>query len=209
MNHGLSLLSALVVQSLVLHFLSILLHEYGLNLFLFLTEVFVLEHEHVDVVQIEIKGLVILDLLDLLARLEFQLLVLLNSFLNELVDIDIRSVDLFNLLPHDGGSSMNQNLFVLFLRKVFVLGLVSLLNDNSIQLELDGLPLDNLLLNTVFGDESVYIHILLLTNPMSSVHGLQIDLWIPIRVIENDVVGRHQVDTETTRSGRNKEDLLL
>ena len=104
---------------------------------------------------------------------------------------------------------MNQNLLVLPLRKIFILGLMTLLNDNSVQLELDGLSLDDLLLNTVFGDESVYIYILFLTDPMSSVHGLQIDLWIPIRVIKNDVVGSHQVNTETTRSCGNQKDLLL
>ena len=74
LDHGLSLMTTLVVQSLVFHFLGILLHENGLDLFLLLAEVFVLEHEHVDAVQIEIKGLVILDPLDLLLACAFSCL---------------------------------------------------------------------------------------------------------------------------------------
>jgi len=39
-------------------------------------------------------------------------------------------------------------------------------------------------------------------------HGLQVNLWVPVRVKENDNVGRGQVDAQTTRACTQHEDKL-
>ena len=44
---------------------------------------------------------------------------------------------------------------------------------------------------------------------MRSIHGLQIHLRVPVRVVDNDDVGGVQVDAETTGSGGEHEEELL
>ena len=51
--------------------------------------------------------------------------------------------------------------------------------------------------------------LLLLADPMCSVHCLQIHLGIPVGVIEDDDVGGVQIDAETSGTGRQHEDELL
>ena len=53
------------------------------------------------------------------------------------------------------------------------------------------------------------MYLLLLANPVSPVHGLQVHLWIPVGVVEDDDVGRVQVDAEASRAGGQHEDEFL
>ena len=46
---------------------------------------------------------------------------------------------------------------------------------------------------------------ILLSNTMSSGHGLQICLWIPVAIENDDRVGCFQIDSETSRSSREDE----
>ena len=43
---------------------------------------------------------------------------------------------------------------------------------------------------------------------MSSIHCLQVDLGVPVGVINDNMVGWHQVDAKTTSSNRDEEDLF-
>lgn len=93
---------------------------------------------------------------------------------------------------------MDQHFFIFFFGQVFVLGLVALLDDDRVEFELDGLSLNDLLLNRVSRDEPVNIDLLLLADSVRPVHGLQVYLRIPVAVKQDDVVGGHQIDSETT-----------
>ena len=41
---------------------------------------------------------------------------------------------------------------------------------------------------------------------MDTVHGLEVNLGIPIRVIEDDMVGLHQIKTQATGSSTEEEE---
>merc|ERR1719282_1506472 len=83
------------------------------------------------------------------------------------------------------------------------------LNDQMIQNHLLLCSLNNILLNTALGDKSVDIDLLLLTDSVSSGHGLKIILRIPVAVKDDDGVGCGQVDTETPGSGGKQKYLAL
>lgn len=69
-----------------------------------------------------------------------------------------------------------------------------MLNDNLVEFELDCLSLNHFLLDRVLADEPVYIDVLLLTDTVSTVHSLQINLRIEIAVIKDHMICRGQVD---------------
>jgi hypothetical protein len=54
------------------------------------------------------------------------------------------------------------------------------LNNKVISLEFDSSLFDNLLFNCIFSDETVDDYLSLLTNSVSSVDGLEVDLGIPV-----------------------------
>ena len=49
----------------------------------------------------------------------------------------------------------------------------------------------------------------LLTDSMGAIHGLEIVLRIPIRIIDNYNIGRHQVDAQTASFSRQHENEFL
>jgi hypothetical protein len=55
-----------------------------------------------------------------------------------------------------------------------------LLNNNLIKTQLDLSPLNHLLLNGVVSDKAIYDHLLELSNAVSTILGLKINLRIPI-----------------------------
>jgi hypothetical protein len=71
------------------------------------------------------------------------------------------------------------------------------------------LLLNHFLLHGVLSDESVNSYLLCLTNSMSSIHCLEIHLWIPVRVIQDNSVSSHEIQTKSTSSCRDEEDSLL
>lgn len=85
---------------------------------------------------------------------------------------------------------MQKYLLVFFLRKIFVRGLMALLDYNLVNLELDSLSLNDLLFHRILGNQPIDKDLLLLTDSMGTVHRLQIDLWIPVRIIQDYVVCR-------------------
>lgn len=107
----------------------------------------------------------------------------------------------------------------------------SLLDDELIQPQLLSSTFQYLLLDGVFRYESEDVNLLRLTDTMSAIHSLQISLRIPrieksycetdkrgqkeggagrmsspVRVVENDDIGRDQVDTKTSSTSREQED---
>ena len=83
------------------------------------------------------------------------------------------------------------------------------LHDEMVYLQLSGCSFNDLLLDTVLRDESVDGDISLLADSVGSVHGLQVDLRVPVRVKHDHDVGCMQVDAQSTSPGREDEDLLV
>jgi hypothetical protein len=69
--------------------------------------------------------------------------------------------------------------------------------------------LNHFFLHGVFGDESINSDLLCLTNSMSSIHCLEIHLWIPVRVIQDNGISGHEIQTKPSCSSRYQEDSLL
>ena len=44
---------------------------------------------------------------------------------------------------------------------------------------------------------------------MSSIHGLQVHLRVPVTVVEHHGVGSHEIEAQTSSSGRDQEDELV
>ena len=95
---------------------------------------------------------------------------------------------------------MYKDLFILFLgESTALLGRnFARLDDHLVEFESDGLPLKDFLLNRGLSDESVDIHLLLLADSVSTVHGLEVNLGVPVRVIQDDMVRSHQVKAEAS-----------
>ena len=86
---------------------------------------------------------------------------------------------------------------------------LALLHDKMIYSELSGSPFYDLLLHWLLSYESVYDDLAFLADSMGSVDSLQVNLWVPIWVKNNDNVCLMEVDTYTTGPCRKNEDLLL
>jgi hypothetical protein len=85
----------------------------------------------------------------------------------------------------------------------------TLLNDHLIKLQFLRSSLQDSLFDSILSDEPEDIDLLSLTDSMSSVHGLQIGLRVPIRIKQNDNIGSDQIDTQSTSSSCQEEDKLL
>lgn len=70
---------------------------------------------------------------------------------------------------------------------------MSLLYDYLVELQLDRLPLDHFLFDGILADQSVDKDLFLLTDAMSAVHRLEVGLRIPVRIIQDDMIGCHQI----------------
>ncbi|KAF7456231.1 hypothetical protein HWI79_3231 [Cryptosporidium felis] len=78
----------------------------------------------------------------------------------------------------------------------------ALLDDRKVQLKLEVRPLDYLLFYGVFMAESEDEDGLFLADPVGPVHGLEVRLGVPVRVIENHDVGSGQVNPQASGSVR-------
>merc|ERR1719164_402344 len=85
----------------------------------------------------------------------------------------------------------------------------ALLNDNVVQFEFHLGAFDNSFFDCLFCDEPEDLYSFLLTNSVSSVHGLQVHLRIPIGVENDDNVRGHQIDAQTSSSGAQNENELV
>lgn len=55
-------------------------------------------------------------------------------------------------------------------------------------------------------NKAIHHNIPLLTQSMGTIHRLNILLWIPVRVVQNDCVGCTQIDSQSSRTSRQQED---
>lgn len=69
----------------------------------------------------------------------------------------------------------------------------ALLDDQAVPFQFYGLPLDDLLLDGVLGDHAVDVDAVALPDAVGAVHGLQVHLGVPVRVVDDDGVGRGEV----------------
>ena len=68
------------------------------------------------------------------------------------------------------------------------------MDDGKVHLQLELGALEHLLLNRVLGDEAEDLDLLPLPDAVRAVHRLQVGLRVPIGVVDDDRIGRLQVD---------------
>ena len=101
----------------------------------------------------------------------------------------------------DSVGSKLQNLFHLIVGDCFVfLGGSLLLDDETVPFEFDHLPLYDLFLDCILGDESVDFDEFGLANAVGSVHSLEIHLRVKITIIEYNSIGCCQIDAQSSCS---------
>lgn len=74
----------------------------------------------------------------------------------------------------------------------------SLLSDQGLQLSFLDRFHENVLLDTVFSDQSVNGYVSGLANSMASILSLLVHGWIPVSIIENDITGTCQIQSDTS-----------
>mmetsp|Transcript_8845 Transcript_8845/g.30409 ORF Transcript_8845/g.30409 Transcript_8845/m.30409 type:complete len:769 (-) Transcript_8845:151-2457(-) len=126
----------------------------------------------------------------------------------------------FHVLVGNGRASRRKDLVrpvpdhiqqVLLLHRLVSAGVLqpALLDHERVQLELLVRLLDDLLFDGVLRAEPVHVNLLLLANSVSAVHGLQVHLRVPVRVVQDDDIGGVQVDSEATCPRGKQEGKLL
>jgi len=83
-----------------------------------------------------------------------------------------------------------------------------LLNDSSVKEEFPVSALRYLLLYGPLGNKPENLDRLLLTDPVGAVHGLKVDLGVPVGVEKDDNVGSLKVDAKTSSPGGKEESKL-
>lgn len=63
-----------------------------------------------------------------------------------------------------------------------------MLDDQIIPFQLDGLSFDDFLFDCILSDEPVNVDRIFLSDSMGSIHGLEIHLWVPVAVVNDDGV---------------------
>lgn len=134
----------------------------------------------------------ILQLFGLLSCGFLQLRELELAFFDDSIDVHQAVIikDLL-LLLQDLGSAVKQYFLILILGQRFLSCDFSRLYDYRVDLELNRLTLQDHLFHRGFGDQSVDIDLLFLAYTVRAVHGLDVRLGVPIRVIEYNVVSCH------------------
>ena len=87
--------------------------------------------------------------------------------------------------------------------------LFTLLYYNLIKVQLHLCPLHYPLLHRVIRYETKYLHLFHLPDTMSPVLGLEVNLRVPVTIVEYNDVGRSQIDAETPRTGWEHENKFL
>ena len=91
---------------------------------------------------------------------------------------------------------------------LLVLGQPPLLDHHPIQPQLHRRPLHDLLVDGVLGDHPEHLDLLLLTDSVRPIHGLQVHLRVPVGVKEDDDVGGVEIDAQSAGPRRQHEDEL-
>mmetsp|Transcript_9432 Transcript_9432/g.26916 ORF Transcript_9432/g.26916 Transcript_9432/m.26916 type:complete len:238 (+) Transcript_9432:1126-1839(+) len=125
---------------------------------------------------------------------------LVLSLLQDVVDISL--CDIFSLTAEDGLSAIaDHGQKVVLVDRGLGLGHAALLDDEGVQAQLLVGLLDDLLLHAVANAEAKDLNLLLLANAMGAVHGLEIHLRVPVRVVEDNDVCCRKVDAEAASTG--------
>lgn len=78
-----------------------------------------------------------------------------------------------------------------------------------VNLQLSGRSLDNLFFDGSLGDESVDNDLLLLADAMGSIDCLQVNLWVPVAIKNNNDVRSVEVDAKAASACRQNKDLSI
>ena len=114
----------------------------------------------------------------------------------QLVDINVLRTYHGILLFHYFGCSMEEDLIIFLFGQVLILiCLATLLDDNLIKFEFNGLSFNYFLFNCVLRNETIDKDFLLLANSVRSIHGLEIDLWVPVGVENDDLICCIEIDS--------------
>ena len=142
----------------------------------------------------------------LFGRFGLQIVSPILSFLDQRVNILVAKLVTH---PENTIGSVIDHVLHLFLPESLLFGgQTALLDDHRVEFQLESLSFDHLLLHGVDSDEAENLDDLGLTDSVRAVHGLEIDLGVPVRVIKDDCIGCHQVQTKATSPSRNEKYLL-
>jgi len=83
------------------------------------------------------------------------------------------------------------------------------LHDKMVDFELPCSSFDNFFFNWTLCYESINYHVSLLSNSMSSINSLEIDLRIPIRIKDDYYVSLVEINTNTSSSGWQDKELFI
>jgi hypothetical protein len=199
---------------LILHALHMLLHllflHNSIKILPDLQVILVLELMQINLPKTQIKGILTICELERLLLNQFSLV--LNTLLqfikviNPLLyySVDINLLNYIRLSLHYVLSAMQYCMLVLLLRQVLNrFHRSAALDHKLIELKLYSLALYYFFFNGVLADQSVNVNGFLLSNSVGAVHRLQINLWVEVRVVDNNVVCRHEVDPEATSTSAN------
>jgi hypothetical protein len=130
---------------------------------------------------------------------------ILNTLLDQQIDIDFFLLDVvwfgFNYVV----SAVEDAWLIFFFGKtLYGFHACWALNHYLVQLKFDRLSFNHFFFDGVSADKSVHIDLLFLADSVGSVHRLQVVLRVEIRVVNNYVVCRNQIDAEAARLGRNQ-----
>ena len=116
--------------------------------------------------------------------------VLLKPLFNQGLDIDIGAeADNVGLCSHDFIGAVEDDLLILLLvQGDRVVHFAAFLDENLVDLELDGLSLDDPLFDGIFTDKAIDVDILGLANSVRAVHRLKVYLGVEVGVVEHHVV---------------------
>ena len=144
---------------------------------------------------------------DLLSLLQAVLNYLVNVLLHRLVIVllRVRQNDFLS-------SKLDHLLHLLGIDLIWIVCLrveLPLLHDQVVYFQLSCGSLNNLLFNRALGHQTIDHNLSLLPYSVSSINGLQVDLWVPVRVEDDDNVCGVQVDSEAASPRGKNEELLV
>ena len=93
---------------------------------------------------------------------------------------------------------MDEDLLILILRESLLGRDLARLDNYLIKFQSNCLAFYDFLFHCVLGHQTVDIYFFLLANTVRSVHCLQIDLGVPVRVIQDDMVSSHQIESQAS-----------
>lgn len=105
---------------------------------------------------------------------------------------------------------MQNHLLIFFLAHFFHRLLSkTALDNNLVKFELDRLSPYDLFLDWILHNESIDVNFLFLPNSMRSIHSLQVDLWVIVRIEKHNMISCRQINAEATSTRTDKEHKLI